>query len=101
MLDLDFTFTNEVWIFSATKASWHFVTLPKEMSADIKAFTKHLARGFRSVKVIASLGETTWSTSLFPDSKTGCYFLPLKAGVRTAEGIAKGDTITVQLQLSI
>lgn len=100
MLDLDFTFTNEVWIFAASKASWHFVTLPKEMSADIKAFTKHLAKGFRSVKVTAKIGETTWSTSIFPDSKTGCYFLPLKASVRKAEGITKADSVTVDLKIS-
>lgn len=99
MLDLDFTFTNEVWIFSATKASWHMITLPKDMSADIKAFTKHLAKGFRSVKVTATIGKTTWNTSLFPDSKSGCYFLPLKASVRKAEGIDKGDTVTVDLRV--
>ena len=97
MLDLDFTFTNEVWLYSATKASWHFVTVPVEMSADIKAFTKHLVKGFRSVKVTATIGETTWSTSIFPDSKTGCYFLPIKASVRAAEGVSVGDQVTVQL----
>ena len=101
MLELDFTFENEVWVFTASKASWHMVTVPKAMSADIKAFTKHLTNGFRSVKVTAKIGETTWNTSLFPDSKTGCYFLPLKASVRQAEDISKGDEVSVHLRVDI
>ena len=99
MLDLDFTFKNDVWVFSATKASWHMVTVPKDISADIKAFTKHLAKGFRSVKVTATIGKTRWKTSLFPDSKSGCYFLPLKASVRKDESISKSDEVTVQLSI--
>ena len=101
MLELDFTFQNEVWVYSASKASWHMVTVPSGMSADIKAFTKHLAKGFRSVKVTAAIGATRWTTSLFPDSKSGCYFLPLKASVRQAEDISKGDEVSVHLQVDI
>ena len=101
MLDLDFTFKNDVWVYAAAKASWHMTTVPKEMSSDIKAFTKHLSKGFCSVKVTAAIGETAWTTSLFPDSKTGCYFLPLKASVRQAEDISKGDDVSVHLKVDI
>ena len=100
MLDLDFTFKNKIWLFSSTKASWHMVTVPREISDDIKAFTKHLAKGFRSVKVTVTVGETTWKTSLFPDSKTGCYFLPLKASVRKDENLANGDDVDIHLRVA-
>jgi hypothetical protein len=36
-----------------------------------------------------------WETSLFP--KDGRYVVPIKAAVRTAERLAEGDTVTVQL----
>ena len=64
MIDLEFSFTSEIWLWQAEKAAWHFVALPVEMSEDIKAFTKHLARGFRSVKVEAQIGDTSWKLSL-------------------------------------
>jgi len=63
MIDLEFTFSAELWLWqSETATAWHFVTLPVELSEDIKAFTKHLARGFRSVKVEVRIGETIWKT---------------------------------------
>lgn len=101
MIDLDFTFEGDVWIYAASKASWHMVTVPVDITADIKAFTKHTAKGFRAVKVGAKIGDTEWQTALFPDSKSGCYFLPLKASVRAAEGISKGSTVAVSLRVVV
>ena len=55
-------------------------------------------RGFGSVKVTAVLGDSRWQTSLFPN-KDGSWFLPIKAPVRRAEGIAEGDEVAVELEL--
>ena len=99
MIDLEFSFTADVWLWQAEKAAWHFVELPNEMSEDIKAFTKHLARGFRSVKVEASIGETRWRTSIFPSKERGAYILPLKKSVRDAEDIGAGSTVSVDLRI--
>ncbi|MFP5290201.1 MAG: DUF1905 domain-containing protein, partial [Actinomycetes bacterium] len=41
-----------------------------------------------------------WATSVFPDSKMGCYLLPVKKAVRQAEGLAAGSTARVQLELA-
>lgn len=97
MIDLEFSFASEVWLWQAEKAAWHFVALPVDMSEDIKAFTKHLARGFRSVKVEARIGETRWKTSIFPSKERGAYILPIKKSVRAAENIAAKSTVTVDL----
>lgn len=99
MIDLEFSFSGEIWLYSASKASWHFVTLPRPISDDIKAFTKHLAKGFRSVRVSAKIGESEWKTSIFPDSKSGCYFLPIKAAIRKAEGLGESDMVEVALRV--
>jgi hypothetical protein len=41
-----------------------------------------------------------WETSIFPDSRSGgAYILPLKAKVRSAEGIMAGDTISLTLEI--
>jgi len=99
MIDLEFSFTSEVWLWQAEKAAWHFVALPVEMSEDIKAFTKHLARGFRSVKVEAKIGETSWKTSIFPSKERGAYILPIKKSVRLAEDIGAASIVTVDLKI--
>ncbi len=98
MIDLDFEFTAALWEW---KGSWVFVTLPVEMSADIKHFTRHTARGFRSVRVNVTLGETKWSTSLFPDKESGAYFLPIKKAIRKAETLDIGDSINVAISVAI
>ena len=99
MIDLEFTFTSEVWLWQAEKAAWHFVALPVEMSEDIKAFTKHLSRGFRSVKVEARIGETRWKTSIFPSKEHRAYILPIKKSVRVAEDIGVDSNVTVDLRV--
>ena len=99
MIDLEFSFTGEVWLWQAEKAAWHLVTLPVEMSEDIKAFTKHLARGFHSVKVEAKIGETSWKTTIFPSKERGAYLLPIKKSVRTAEEIGAGSMVSVDLRI--
>ena len=100
MIDLDFTFSGEMWRWqSETATAWHFITLPAELSEDIKAFTKHLVRGFRSVKVEVRIGETTWKTSLFPSKDRGAYILPIKKSVRAAENMSAGSVVTVYLRV--
>jgi hypothetical protein len=69
------TFTAPIWIWSANKGSWHFVTVPGEQSLEIRS-TSFMARGgFGSVKVQATIGDLSWRTSAFPQKK-GTYLLP-------------------------
>jgi Domain of unknown function (DUF1905) len=79
---------------------WHFVSLPPDISADIMEITAGIRRGFGSVRVAATVGTTTWRTSLFPDSKAGTYLLPVKRAVRDAEHLDAGDDIRAQLELA-
>ncbi|WP_026208993.1 DUF1905 domain-containing protein [Catelliglobosispora koreensis] len=93
-------FEAQLWIWDARRDdSWNFVTLPAEASDDIRELTAGPRRGFGAVKVRVRLGTSTWATSIFPDSKTGCYVLPVKRPVRTAEGIEAGDTVTVKVEV--
>jgi hypothetical protein len=55
-------------------------------------------RGFGSVKVAVTIGDSRWKTSLFPQ-KSGGWFLPVKKPVRLAEGLEYGDEVTVELEL--
>src|SRR5262249_10621903 len=77
---------------------WHFVSLPAGISADISDITAGTRRGFGSVRVTVTVGATSWRTSIFPDSKTGAYLLPVKKEVRLAEHLEAGDEVRAQLQ---
>jgi hypothetical protein len=80
-------------------AGWHFVSVDKKQSEDIKEkYGKH-QRGFGSIRVTVTVGKTSWKTSIFPDKKSGTYVLPLKAGVRKKEGIEKGDSLSFTLEV--
>ena len=59
------------------KGAWHFITLPEEDSEQIKFLSSQERRGWGSVRVTASIGQTTWKTSVFPDTKAGAYLLPV------------------------
>jgi hypothetical protein len=92
-----FRFTALLWEWSA-QGGWFFVTLPDEASDDIREVPR-MPRGFGAVRVRVTVGGSTWSTSVFPDSKQGSYVLPVKKAVRTAEGIAEGDDVEVALEV--
>lgn len=87
-----FTVDSEVFEWSS-RAEWFFVALSDEASAEL-ADAPLPPRGFGSVRVRATIGMTSWNTSVFPDSTLGRYVLPLKKSVRTARGISEGDRIT-------
>ena len=92
MHDLHFEFTSKLWMYNG-KGAWHFLTLPKEAADEIRFFTP-LAKGFTPIKVTARIGETTWKTAIFPDSKSGSFVLVVKSAVRQAESLNVGDTVT-------
>ncbi|HEX6248311.1 MAG TPA: DUF1905 domain-containing protein [Nocardioidaceae bacterium] len=93
-------FRARVWEHSPDDpGSWHFLTLPSELSEDIAAEAGP-REGFGSVRVEASIGSTTWRTSLFPEAATGCFVLPVKKQVRRAEGLHAGATCEVTLEVT-
>ena len=89
-------FTAELWEWEG-KAAWVFVTVPADVSADIREMPR-LPRGFGSVRVQVALGGSRWRTSVFPQSKEGTYVLPVKRAVREAEGVDIGDVVTIDLE---
>jgi tRNA A-37 threonylcarbamoyl transferase component Bud32 len=96
-----FTFEAGLWMWDARRAdSWTFVSLPAEASAEIRDLTGAKPRpGFGSVRVRATIGDTTWTTSIFPDAASGGYSLPIKKEVRETEALSAGNVVTVTVEL--
>ncbi len=93
-------FDAELWEWQARKSDrWTFVNLPPGPSDEILDRVGDAVRGFGSVRVEVTVGRTVWRTSIFPDNRARAYSLPVKKAVRTAEGLATGDTVHVSLRL--
>jgi Domain of unknown function (DUF1905) len=92
-------FDAELWMWDARRAdTWVFVRLPAGASEEIRDQAGGTRRGFGSLRVLVTIGRSTWRTSIFPGGD-GAYVLPVKRPVRTAEGLDVGDTATVTLDV--
>ena len=95
------THTAPLWRWTGGKAAWFFVTIGGE-DAEALAATALMrrlegqGRAFGSIRVRATIGDSRFDTSVFPQKDEG-YILPVKASVRRAEGLAEGDEVTVTL----
>lgn len=93
-------FDSPLWIWDARRLdSWTFVSLPTEASAEIRDRAGGQRRGFGSLRVRASIGTSSWKTSIFPDSHRNAYVLPIKRAIRKAETLDTGDIATITIEL--
>ncbi|TAK65258.1 MAG: DUF1905 domain-containing protein [Bacteroidetes bacterium] len=95
-----YTLKSKVWLYPGV-AGWHFITLPKKQSTEIRANFGKLKKGWGSIPVQVTLGKTSWRTSIFPEKKSGAYLLPLKSEIRSKENISEGDTITYSIEIKL
>jgi hypothetical protein len=93
---VDFEFSAEMWQWRGP-APFHFITLPEEATAPIKAISGLVTYGWGMIPVRARIGQTEWTTAMFP--REGRYVLPVKDIVRTAEGLLDGDIAAVHVSI--
>jgi GNAT superfamily N-acetyltransferase len=91
---MEVEFSGEIWEWRGP-APYYFVTVPDEESLDLQVISSAVTYGWGMIPVEVRMGQTDWTTSLWP--KDGGYVLPLKDKVRKAEGVHEGDVVTVVL----
>lgn len=95
---MDLVFSGEVFEWRGP-SPYYFVAVPPDQAELLAATSTAVTYGWGMVPVSARIGETTWTTSLWP--KDGRYVVPLKAAVRRAEDLDEGDTVTVRLSVAL
>ncbi len=95
---MTYEFEAELWEWSG-QGAWCFISVPKEHYQEIKLIAGPYKKGFGSMRVEANIGSTAWKTSIFPDSKTETYLLPVKKLVRKNEGLEIRDKVKVSITL--
>ena len=99
-MDATFEFKAELYEWDArSDQSWVFATVSAEISEDVRDMELP-RKGFGSVKVTVRCGSSEWRTSIFPDSKSGCYVLPVKKDVRKREKIDLGDVVEFEIDVA-
>jgi hypothetical protein len=91
-------FSGPVWFWRGP-SPYHFVTVPEAESAELAAAAAAVTYGWGMIPVSARLGQTTWTTSLFP--KNGGYIVPLKDKVRISEDVDVDDVVTIELTVDV
>lgn len=91
------------YVFEADVIHWRgpspyfFAIVPAGVSTEVRRMAKIVSYGWGAIPVEAQIGETGFTTSLFP--KPEGYLLPLKDEVRRATSVTAGDTIAVSMSL--
>jgi hypothetical protein len=97
-----YSFSGNMFRYSSDTASWYFVWVPEDMSAEIKSLVKEKkirTKGFASVPVEVTVGSCTWQTTLFPN-KDKPYLLAINKKTRGTEGLFGGDRVGVRFILA-
>ena len=87
--------------FEAEVVDWRgpspyfFAPLPAEAAAEVRRLAKAASYGWGVIPVEATIGDVTFTTSLFPRAET--YFLPLKDAVRRTAKVTAGDVVSVDM----
>lgn len=93
-----YQFTGCVWK-DPTPSGWFFVKTDKKLSERIKRQLKLNVSKLGLVKATATVGQTTWKTTLFP-TKAGHYVFAIKLVVRQKEKIKDKDVLKFRLSLA-
>jgi Domain of unknown function (DUF1905) len=97
--ELTYNFSSELFVWSGGQTNWYFIRMPVTQSKELREQMDGLTNGFGSIRVEATIEESTWRTSVFPESTTGSYMLPVKKQIRKAAEIEEGDPVEVSLTI--
>lgn len=96
-LELDLEGPLELW--PERRDTWVFVAVPAESHDAVTEVFDADPRGFRSVRVLASIDDEEWRTGLFL-YRDGRWTLPIKADVRRRHHLGVGDIVRVHVSVS-
>ncbi|MDR0792256.1 MAG: DUF1905 domain-containing protein [Chitinophagaceae bacterium] len=91
-------FSSKLWQV-AEAGGWYFLSLPKKLSEEIRAGFKTEEEGWGRLKTSAQIGNTTWQTAIWFDTKRSLYLLPVKADVRKKENLVVNKTVVITLYI--
>nr|WP_321358756.1 DUF1905 domain-containing protein [uncultured Draconibacterium sp.] len=95
---IKYTFSGKLWKY-AGQAGWHFISLPNEISKEIRENLKWQEEGWGRMKAIATIEKEEWRTAIWFDKKLNTYLLPIKADIRKKLKLETGQMLVVNISI--
>ena len=92
---IKYKFSNKLW--KDKLSSWYFVSLPKDVSKEIRDNLQWQEEGWGRMKATATIKSLDWSTSIWFDTTTESYILPVKKEIRKKLSLIEGDLLEVDI----
>lgn len=89
--------------FSGSVIEWRgpapflFLPVPEEHVDEVRYAARQASYGWGCVPTSARIGQTDFTTSLFPRGET--YLLPIKVAVQRAEVVRLGDRVEATIEI--
>lgn len=80
-----------------SSGGWYFVSLPKNISKEIRENLKWQEEGWGRMKASAGIGELIWETAIWFDTKANTYILPIKAEIRKKKHLKINQSIEMKV----
>ena len=93
---IKYEFPTKLWKHNAP-GGWHFVSLPKDFSQEIRKNLQWQEEGWGRMKAVAQIRAEKWETTIWFDSKQERYYLPVKAEIRKKTQLVLDQTIEMTL----
>ena len=93
---IKYEYSGKLWKHNA-EGGWHFVSLPKTLSKEIREHLQWQEEGWGRLKVLAQIAEIQWDTAIWFDTKAGTYILPIKSEIRKKRKLKIDETIEITL----
>lgn len=95
---VEIAFSGEV-VYWRGPSPFYFVAVPPDAAREIAEVASLVTYGWGAIPATVRIGDTTWTTSLFP--RDGGYLLPVRVSVRKAEAVNLGDLVDVNMTMTI
>ncbi len=95
---ITYRFSAKLWKDKG-KGGWVFVSLPKDISKEIKETLGWQEEGWGRMKVSASIANIIWDSAIWFDKKQQIYLLPVKAEIRKRNKLTLGQLTEVVISI--
>jgi len=95
-----FSFKQKLWKYPG-QAGWHFITLPKALSKKIRSIHGTSEKSWGRLPTMATIGQTTWKTAVWYDTKHQAYLLPVKSVIRKKEGLVTNKVVQTKIEFDV
>jgi len=95
---IKYDFSGKIWKHNAN-GGWFFVSLPTDISEEIREHLKWQEEGWGRMKASANVNGLEWNTAIWFDKKLNTYLLPIKADIRKKASLKLDDRINVSISI--